>query len=525
MLDLAPLSADLGIRVRLDGYRVDPPVVVLRDPRGHVLTRAGSRRALVVNDAAAEAFRRLAPTGVLSGAVGGRLPQHEARLMDLLAARGLARAERSLEAPFPRVAIIVPTFGRVDGVRRCLASLRDLEYPRDLIDLVIVEDAHPDGARILAEADRVGARTVRRGSNGGPTAARNSGIAATTAQILAFVDSDCVVPADWLARLIPELADPAIWATAGRVRGTADATVIGRYECVRSPLDMGAVAHDLDVADGRHFMPTANVLMTRTGLTTLGGFDETLRIGEDVDLCLRILAAGGRARYLPDVVVGHERRRNLAAFARQRAGYAASEAPLVARHPALARSIPVPAVPAMVAFVLAGWPLGGRVGVRIGLAAGILGTQMLVWRRWSQRAWPGTKPGGWLASIRSTADANAALVDRLVRQFARNHVVPVSLVAGRARPRRTLAIALALLGWSGVSDLVRLRPSLDPVRFVALHAVDDLAYNAGLIVGAIRERAPTAYIGSVRVSSGLPRSEAVANTVTQVARPDPDPEP
>jgi mycofactocin system glycosyltransferase len=508
MIDRAPLTTGPDIRVMVRGYLVDPALMIVPDPRGTVIARDGSRRAAVVNRAAGDAFRRLAPNGTLAGAVPARLPPAEATLMRLLVSRGLAVAQMALAEPIPTVSVIVPTFGRIDGVRRCLRALRALEYPADHLEIVVVDDAHPDhGDQVAFEAAVVGARLIRREVNGGPAASRNTGAAHASGTILGFIDSDCVPPPDWLTALLPEFSDRGIWAVAARVTGIVDLSAIGRYEAVRSPLDMGPLAHDLDAADDHFFVPAANLLIRPDALRRLGGFDAAMRVGEDVDLCLRAVAGGGRIRYVTSVSVGHERRPTFAAFARQRVDYASSEARLVARHPALTRQIPVSVVPTSAALVLAASPIVPSRALRVALALGLLGGQMLAWRRWSARTWPvpAARPR-WSSSIRSTSMANATLVDGLVRGFARHQIVPVSLLVGLLRPRRTIGTAALLLVWAAVSDLVRLRPVLDPVRFVAIHALDDLAYNTGLIVGAVREWSLRAYLGNVRVSTGLPRA-------------------
>jgi mycofactocin system glycosyltransferase len=498
--------ADRGIRAAVTGFAVDTPVALLAHPRGGLLAQIGSRRGLIVNAAAATTFRRLATTGVLSGTIMPVRRRADERLLQLLVAHGLARRELSLLEPFPPVAVVVPAYGRVETLVRCLDSLRGLAYPPDLIDLVVVDDAHPDPAATAAVARAVGSRLIRRGTNGGPAAARNTGVASTAAPVIGFVDSDCEVPADWLTELLPQLADPSVWGVAARVVGIPDGTALGAYEQVRSPLDMGAEAHNLDPMGGRLFVPSANLIAARDALMYVRGFDESRRIGEDVDLCLRMIEAGGRIRYLPQPTVGHARRRSVAAFARQRLTYAASEPTLVERHRALERTLPLPVVPLAAGLVLAGRPLGGPLPVRALVGGSLLAVQVEAWSSWSRRSWVTTE--GALArrarTLRATLAANGRLVDSLIGQLARHHLLLASLAGGRGRMKPSLGVAAALLLAAATSDYVRLRPRLDVARFAALHAVDDIAYNAGLMVGAVRVRSATAILGRVHVTSGLP---------------------
>ncbi|EUA06662.1 glycosyl transferase group 2 family protein [Mycobacterium xenopi 4042] len=65
----------------------------------------------------------------------------------------------------------------------------------------------------------------------------------------------------------------------------------------------------------------------------VGGFDETLRAGEDVDLCWRLVEAGARLRYEPIALVAHDHRTELRDWLARKAFYGSSAAPLSARHP------------------------------------------------------------------------------------------------------------------------------------------------------------------------------------------------
>ena len=80
------------------------------------------------------------------------------------------------------------------------------------------------------------------------------------------------------------------------------------------------------------FVPTTALVVRRTALDAVEGFDETMRFGEDVDFVWRLATAGWTVRYEPRVQVGHPGRPTTGAWLRQRFDYGTSAAPLARKH-------------------------------------------------------------------------------------------------------------------------------------------------------------------------------------------------
>lgn len=81
------------------------------------------------------------------------------------------------------------------------------------------------------------------------------------------------------------------------------------------------------------YVPAAAIVVRAAAFDSVGGFDETMRTGEDVDFVWRLDAAGWRCRYEPTRSVHHRPRSSFTARLRQQIGYGASSAPLALRHP------------------------------------------------------------------------------------------------------------------------------------------------------------------------------------------------
>jgi glycosyltransferase involved in cell wall biosynthesis len=202
-----------------------------------------------------------------------------------------------MSAP-PRISVVIATRDRPVRLAAMLRSLDEQTVPREEREVIVVDDGSslPEMQRILDEAERSGARVLRRASSGGPAAARNDGWRAATAPLIAFTDDDCVAASDWLERaLSASTAHPG-----AIVQGRTDP--VPEEAHLLSPFSRTRVIHEL----GPPF-ETCNVVYPRRLLEELGGFDETFPMpgGEDTDLAWRAIAAGTSSVFAPEARVYH----------------------------------------------------------------------------------------------------------------------------------------------------------------------------------------------------------------------------
>ncbi|HEU5033224.1 MAG TPA: mycofactocin biosynthesis glycosyltransferase MftF [Mycobacteriales bacterium] len=440
------------------GFRLRPDRSLRAVEEGAVLCGGTPWRLLRLTPAGAERARQLLDGRVVADAA-------DAALARRLLAAGLAhpfppgaQADGPDQPPQPGAArrtveleVVIPVRDRADGLDRCLHALA-------LGDRVtVVDDGSANAAAVRVVTDRHGARLVRRPQSRGPAAARNAGLAATTGEVVAFVDSDVDVSAEALQELARQLADPTVAAVAPRVRPAPPASghdsVLARFTAARPPLDLGPDPAAVRPGGRLTFVPSTVLVARRAALEAVGGFDEQLRFGEDVDLCWRLTDAGWTVRYDPSLAVAHLEPVSWWQWFTRIFRYGSSAGPLARRHgPRLAG----PALVGLVAPVrLARHAREGRIPAEVArdFAAEAPARTLLALARWAVPLW-------W----------------------------PVLVVAAWRRRSLRLPLLVALAG-PLVVEWRRRRPrGIHPLEWAAGAVADDAAYGAGIWWGCVRSR-------------------------------------
>lgn len=183
-------------------------------------------------------------------------------------------------------------------------------------ELVVVDDGSTDATADVVDDRAVRAPWVRRvdGPGRGVAAARNVALAAARAPRLAMVDADDVVAPGWLTAMAAALDEAPLVAGALEidhlnpewVRGTRGRAL------TRGPGSFGGVLP---------FAHSCNLGVRRDLVDRIGGFDETIEAGEDVEFSYRAGRIGVEPRYAPDAVVHYRYRTSLRALWRQGRSY------------------------------------------------------------------------------------------------------------------------------------------------------------------------------------------------------------
>lgn len=271
----------------------------------------------------------------------------------------MSGADPSNDRPALDVVVVVPSIGVDRLLERCVAECH-ASCPEARIVVVVDDDRGAERLGGVAQVIVVDDVSI--------AGKRNIGVAATSSELVAFIDSDAYPATGWLqhaSRLLR--ADDGLAAVGGPNVSPPDARGSERFVGMahRSFLvdgwwtfrkDPRAAARDVVS------LPSCNLVVRRTDWDAVGGMDATLFTAEDLDLCSRLVAAGRRIHFSPDVLVFHKDR-NLKAFVVQRFVFGVAMVPLWKqrrRAPELSYDLVSVALALFVALVAAG-PLIRRV--------------------------------------------------------------------------------------------------------------------------------------------------------------------
>lgn len=181
------------------------------------------------------------------------------------------------------VSFVIPVRNDAARLAHCIRSIAANASPSATIDIVVVDNGSTDDSADAAR--RLGARVLTL--NGTSVAElRNAGAAHATGNVLAFVDADHEIVGTWLAAA-RDAFDAADVAAAGALcLAPSDGTWVQRAYGALRGTPRGV--HDVE------WLGSGNMVMRRDAFEAVGGFDTSLTTCEDVDLCNRVRARGGR---------------------------------------------------------------------------------------------------------------------------------------------------------------------------------------------------------------------------------------
>lgn len=217
----------------------------------------------------------------------------------------------------PSLSIVVPSFGRPEGLRRCLQALK--QQDGGPFETLVVDDGSPEPLEPVCQEAGEWVQCIRQ-DNAGPAKARNRGVAAASGDFICFTDDDCLPRPGWARALHAAQGGDDTRLVGGRVQNAFPDNVFA--ETSQSISDWIHNWHAARTHEAQYFTSN-NMGCARRTFLKIGGFDSSFPIAaaEDREFGLRWRREAGPLTYAPDALIDHAHKLDLKSFWRQQSNY------------------------------------------------------------------------------------------------------------------------------------------------------------------------------------------------------------
>ena len=255
----------------------------------------------------------------------------------------------------PRVTVLVATYNSELTIDSCLKALSELNYPQTSLEVIILDGCSTDAT--LEIVRKYPFKVISKPLSA--PAAYNQAIGIVKNEVLGFVDSDAKVERDWLNKLVTHLDDPEVAGVSGGIETWNTENTWAR-----------SIGYELKSRYARLKkyvvrVATMNLLLKKSVIEEVGGFDESLPSQYDTDLGFRITSKGYKIIYESGAKCYHYNRSTLNGYFRQQLQYGKNTTKLYLKHGNLAKGDEITdlgmniqpfLVLAVIAFFLLGLP-------------------------------------------------------------------------------------------------------------------------------------------------------------------------
>jgi len=208
----------------------------------------------------------------------------------------------------PIVSVVIPARNAEDIIDNCLKSLREVDYAKDRMEVIIADGLSTDRTREIAES--YGAKVI---TNPGlrVVSGRNVGFEAAQGELIAFSDADCIMDKYWLKNSIKYFEDDRVAGIGGPNLIPQSESAFGKAAGLLFDyaFSFGGGAptrvYDKVIESRAH---GSNAIYRANVLRRVMPIDEDMFEGEDVVMNQKIKRLGHKLLYVPDVIVHHYRR-------------------------------------------------------------------------------------------------------------------------------------------------------------------------------------------------------------------------
>ncbi|MGB9959970.1 MAG: glycosyltransferase [Candidatus Bathyarchaeales archaeon] len=227
----------------------------------------------------------------------------------------------------PKVSIVVTTLNNEQTIGECLKSIFELNYPKELLEVIVIDGGSKDSTIKIAQ--NYPAKIIVKPSNA-PTA-YNYAINLIESEVVGLIDADAKVEKEWLNKLIEHLKDPKVAGASGTIETWNRESLLPR-----------CIGYDLKYRYSRikgeaKRIATMNLLLKKSIVKEVGGFNENLPTQYDTEFGVRITSKGYKIVLEPQAKCYHFNRPTWREYFRQQLNYGKNTSRLYLKSPKLVR--------------------------------------------------------------------------------------------------------------------------------------------------------------------------------------------
>lgn len=196
----------------------------------------------------------------------------------------------------PVVSVVIPARNEARYIDKCLTAIRNVKVPCGDIEVIVVDNGSTDETAHIART--FGARVVIK-TDGTIGSLRNFGARIARADVIAFLDADCIVPEDWLMKALTYFSVNRKTLVGFRMIVPPEANWVA--QCWDTLFSRRNITSEVD------WLPSGNMILPKEAFFCVGGFDESLETNEDYDLSFRLRERGYRIVSSAETSVVHLR--------------------------------------------------------------------------------------------------------------------------------------------------------------------------------------------------------------------------
>lgn len=219
------------------------------------------------------------------------------------------------------VTVVVPVRNGELTIQSLLDSLQKLDYDRNKVEVIVVDGNSTDKTQEIVKKYPVKLVVEKRK---GLNLARNTGIKCSKGEIVAFTDSDCIVPPNWITKIVENFKDPKVSCVGGSAKAL-DCDFVSQYadNSIVRLMPFFTKREELEKVKPFFRHPAGcNMAFRRKVAEEVGYFDENIRYGfDEVEFADRVCRAGYKMVLDPEVLVWHKHRSTLREFLKQNFQY------------------------------------------------------------------------------------------------------------------------------------------------------------------------------------------------------------